>query len=364
MFILPYRCRAAAVVQAPCLPVLARSAPKTCDEHDKFEHEKQGKTRGASGSSRHLFLNLCPRQISSSVKELASAGRISVGGHGFQELPRQNCAAFGIALSELLFDPRFAEDFSGQQKPRRYAGNSKWWMIDVFDSAITFPARQVDLSQFIHTNKAHRMVNGPGQHQMEQQASHQSPPQSLAAPAAGFRVNAVRIVPPRPQERRFCRVCPGLEEIIQWISDEKGRREAIKPASASSSEHGYGLECVQSLSKKDAPTTSGHVPSHALHAKNVLEALLNATAIRNAVRLQPLGYRPGVTGGRVGLLGGLRTADMDKYDEVRPWWSFASSAHIISPTLSKLHTNTQRWSSPRSDVLRLPTCRASPPNKS
>ena len=43
---------------------------------------------------------------------------------------------------------------------------------------------------------------------------------------------------------------------------------------------------------------------------------MNAVAIRNAVRLRPLGYWPGMTGGRVGLLEGLRTSDADKYDEV------------------------------------------------
>ena len=63
---------------------------------------------------------------------------------------------------------------------------------------------------------------------------------------------------------------------------------------------------------------------------DALEALVNATAIKNAVRLQPLGYRPGMTGGRVGLLEGLRTPDMDKYDEVSARCQSAAVASIRS----------------------------------
>ena len=51
--------------------------------------------------------------------------------------------------------------------------------------------------------------------------------------------------------------------------------------------------------------------------QDALDALVNAMAIKAALRLQTLGYRPALMGGRVGLLAGLRTEDMDKYDKVR-----------------------------------------------
>jgi hypothetical protein len=39
--------------------------------------------------------------------------------------------------------------------------------------------------------------------------------------------------------------------------------------------------------------------------------------LASAVRMETRGLLPCNTGARVGLLHGLRTADMDKYDEVR-----------------------------------------------
>lgn len=48
-----------------------------------------------------------------------------------------------------------------------------------------------------------------------------------------------------------------------------------------------------------------------------VEALAMKAVLASAVRMEPRGLLPGSTGARVGLLHGLRTADMDKYDEVR-----------------------------------------------
>lgn len=89
--------------------------------------------------------------------------------------------------------------------------------------------------------------------------------------------------------------------------------------SASAEERTQGLGCTQSLSEDEASTASSHSLGNAariLPSTDALEAVVNATAIKNAVRLQPLGYRPGMMSGRVGLLEGLRSSDMDKYDEV------------------------------------------------
>ena len=88
---------------------------------------------------------------------------------------------------------------------------------------------------------------------------------------------------------------------MQRIKEGKCRWAEGASCSASADERSVGFE---------------HIAAATLHERDSLQVLVNATAIVNAVRLQPLGYRPGVTGGRVGLLEGVRTPDMDKYDEV------------------------------------------------
>lgn len=129
---------------------------------------------------------------------------------------------------------------------------------------------------------------------------------------------------------------PGHEALMQWIEESGGRNACVVAGG------GPGMAALTQQQQKGTssfslglmPTMLMPPPQSALGAdggaaarcqlqhqphhqdKDALDALMNATAIKNAVRLQPRGYRPGVMGGRVGLLEGLRTADMDKYDEV------------------------------------------------
>ena len=100
---------------------------------------------------------------------------------------------------------------------------------------------------------------------------------------------------------------PGPQAPVQRTTD--GEDDGGSACSASTSER------VQQYKQAHEPrrwaVDGGSVP------QNTLVALVNSLAIRNALRLQPRGYRPGVAGGRVGLLEGLRTRDMEKYDEAR-----------------------------------------------
>lgn len=66
---------------------------------------------------------------------------------------------------------------------------------------------------------------------------------------------------------------------------------------------------------------SGEVDGAAWTAGTAVEAVAMKAALASAVRMEPRGLLPGKTGARVGLLHGVRTADMDKYDEVR--WTVA-----------------------------------------
>lgn len=58
----------------------------------------------------------------------------------------------------------------------------------------------------------------------------------------------------------------------------------------------------------------------ALSSAASIEAVAMKAAVASAVRMEPRGLLPGTTGARVGLLHGLRTADMEQYDEVGLGW--------------------------------------------
>lgn len=144
-----------------------------------------------------------------------------------------------------------------------------------------------------------------------------------------------------PRQAAAGRVSPGLDALMQWIEESGGRNVGVVAAggpgaaAAAAAQHqqqqkGASLGLMPTI----LPTMPMPPPQPALGAadggaaaryqhhhqqyqdKDALDALMNATAIKNAVRLQPRGYRPGVMGGRVGLLEGLRTPEMDKYDDV------------------------------------------------
>lgn len=97
-------------------------------------------------------------------------------------------------------------------------------------------------------------------------------------------------------------VSPGLRELVTWM--------ALAPAKGSRTTD----EAHQGRTA-DSACEPVHV---AQPSSNVvmLDALATSVSITNAIRLLPLGFRPGVMGGRVGLLCGLRTDAMEKYDEV------------------------------------------------
>lgn len=65
-----------------------------------------------------------------------------------------------------------------------------------------------------------------------------------------------------------------------------------------------------------------------------VEAVAMKAALASAVCMEPRGLLPGKTGARVGLLHGVRTADMDKYDEVR--WTVACFCCVPMRTASCL----------------------------
>lgn len=104
-----------------------------------------------------------------------------------------------------------------------------------------------------------------------------------------------------PKALRQRTASPGIQELMQWMADGDGASCRLLSVPRDRSSQHAGSSVVASV---DTDT---------------LNALATSAAITNAVRLLPLGLRPGMTGGRVGLLQGLRTADMDKYDEVGVW---------------------------------------------
>ena len=118
--------------------------------------------------------------------------------------------------------------------------------------------------------------------------------------------------PRRSARRGNGAVSPGLQALVQWITDGEDKNGSARFVSTR-----------QQAQQHDQEQQHGHEPAPRRCAvkdiqvpQNTLDSLANTLAIRNAVRLQPMGYRPGVAGGRVGLLEGLRTRDMDKYDQV------------------------------------------------
>lgn len=115
------------------------------------------------------------------------------------------------------------------------------------------------------------------------------------------------------------RTSPGLQELVEWIANDGGRyRDRLQLSSRQQAQlGGRGLEGWMASESLLPCADQGGVGRGGVAFMNVLDNLVATTTIRNAVRLQPLGYKPGTTGGRVGLLGGLRTENMDKYDEVR-----------------------------------------------
>lgn len=117
---------------------------------------------------------------------------------------------------------------------------------------------------------------------------------------------------------------------MQWIADSSrdGRggdqaRPQLHPAASAISGGSTGSGEQKRRDDMARKSVSDHpaAPSSAPRRSNrdAFDALATTMAIKNALRLQSMGFRPGVMGGSVGLLQGLRTPDMDKYEEVRAY---------------------------------------------
>jgi hypothetical protein len=186
--------------------------------------------------------------------------------------------------------------------------------------------------------------SGSSQHQLPAPLSLAQPTMMSSSSSAGSSAgggSAGSTTSPPSSTARCQHVSPGVQELVQSISDNGcGHSSCLgveRPWTSVTSDplqegpagsDGGAAAAAAAASSRHRPSPSSRVPPLPVTltgscSKEALDALANSTAITNAVRLLPLGYRPGVTGSRVGLLEWLRTRDMYKYDEVRGvggWW--------------------------------------------
>lgn len=168
--------------------------------------------------------------------------------------------------------------------------------------------------------------------QQGQQRQQQQRPQSLflslarpsnssttSSSSTSTRSAPAASMPPHAKRPRRRSVSPGLQELVQWMATRGDDNENVADAREQCLGGHHSTSDISSSngSISDSGSSNSRLPPKAPRSDDVLDALATSASITNAVRLLAHGFRPGVMGGRVGLLEGLRTPDMDMYDEVR-----------------------------------------------